>query len=183
MPELSAPSLLDVGCGVGALHPLLATLFGRIHGVDVSSECVARAAADNSSASYQTYDGSQLPIGDGAFDVVTAICVAHHVPLADRVTFFSELKRVARPGGLVCVIEHNPFNPVTRLSVMRCEFDKDAILLRRSDTLSLLRGAGLQAVASRYFVFLPSTAPWALAIERGLATLPLGAQYAAFGRV
>jgi SAM-dependent methyltransferase len=181
-PGLESLSLLDVGCGIGTLHPLLRPMFGAVHGVDVSRECIERARLANPWASYEVYDGSSLPIEDGAFDVVLAVCVAHHVKPADWESFFKQLKRATRPGGLICVIEHNPVNPLTRLSVMRCEFDKDAVLLPPSLTARLLRSAGVEQVAVRYFVFVPSTAPWALGIERRLAKLPLGAQYAAFGR-
>ena len=182
LSTVGAPSLLDVGCGVGALHPLLRAFVGDIHGVDVSAECIERAGQDNPWARYQAYDGDRLPVADGQFDMVLAVCVAHHVPPSDRAVFFSELRRAARPGGLVCVIEHNPFNPLTRLSVMRCAFDKDAILLRRSLTLNLLGAAGVGDLASQYFVFIPSTGPLALRVERGLSWAPLGAQYAAYGR-
>jgi SAM-dependent methyltransferase len=182
LPTVGAPSMLDVGCGVGALHTLLRAFVGDIHGVDVSAECIKRAGQDNPWASYEAYDGARLPVADGQFDMVLAVCVAHHVPVPNRVMFFSELRRAARPGGLVCVIEHNPFNPLTRLSVMRCEFDKDAVLLRRSLTMDLLRTAGVGDLGSQYFVFIPSTGPLALHIERGLWWAPLGAQYAAYGR-
>lgn len=182
LPGIRSPSLLDVGCGIGSLHPLLRSSFGAIHGVDVSAECVERARLGNPWVGYQAYDGVRLPVADNQFDMVLAVCVAHHVPPGDWPAFFAELRRAARPGGLVCVIEHNPFNPLTRLSVLRCPFDRDAILLRRSRTSSLLGVAGVQDVASRYFVFLPSTAPIALRLERVLAGLPLGAQYAAYGR-
>jgi SAM-dependent methyltransferase len=182
LPGIRSPSLLDVGCGIGALHPLLRASFGAIQGADVSAECVERAKSANPWASYQAYDGARLPVPDGEFDMVLAICVAHHVPPGDWPAFFAELSRAARPGGLVCVIEHNPFNPLTRLSVLRCPFDKDAVLLRRSRTRNLLAAAGVQDVASRYFVFLPSTTPIALRLERVLSGLPLGAQYAAYGR-
>jgi len=150
--------------------------------VDVSAACIERARADHPGASYDVYDGAQLPLEDGRFDVVFTACVMHHVPPSDWPAFAAELKRVTRPGGLVCVIEHNPLNPATRLSVMRCPFDEDAVLLRRSRTEALLRQAGLSDIASRFFVFVPSTRPWALKLERSLAGLPLGAQYAAFGR-
>ena len=182
LPDCPAPKVLDVGCGVGALHPLLAPLCGKLHGVDVSAECVERAARDNPAVSYQAYDGVTLPYADGAFDMVIAICVVHHVPPADWPAFAAELKRVVRHGGLVCVIEHNPFNPMTRLSVMRCPFDEDAVLLRAARTRMLLASAGVSQVQSRYFVFTPSTKAWARRLERRLSGLPLGAQYLAFGR-
>jgi SAM-dependent methyltransferase len=179
---VQAPKVLDVGCGVGALHPLLAPSCGELHGVDVSAACIERARADNPGGTYGVYDGARLPFEDGRFDVVFAACVMHHVPPPDWPAFAAELRRAARPGGLVCIIEHNPLNPATRLSIMRCPFDEDAVLLRRPQCESVLRTAGLGDVASRFFVFVPSTRPWALKLEKTLAGLPLGAQYAAFGR-
>ena len=176
------PRVLDVGCGVGALHPMLAPACAELHGVDVSAACIERARAENPGASYEVYDGSRLPFPDGRFDVVFAACVMHHVPPEDWPAFAAELKRATRPGGLVCVIEHNPLNPATRLSVMRCPFDEDAVLLRRRQCEAVLQGVGLRDVASRFFVLVPSTRPWALRLERTLEEAPLGAQYAAFGR-
>jgi SAM-dependent methyltransferase len=182
LPATPSPRLLDVGCGVGALHPLIAPLCAEVHGTDISTACLDQARQDNPSARYQAYDGARLPYEDGAFDVALTVCVLHHVPPAERTAFAAEFARVVRPGGLACVIEHNPLNPLTRLSVMRCPFDADAVLLGRRESESLLRGAGLADVRSRYFVVVPSTAPWALGIERGLARAPLGAQYVTIGR-
>jgi hypothetical protein len=88
---------------------------------------------------------------------------------------------VVRPGGLVCVIEHNPLNPLTRLAVMRCEFDRDAALLRAGQTRRLLEDAGLRAIDTRYFVLLPWATPLMRRIERRLRNLPFGAQYVACG--
>ncbi|MDR3509831.1 MAG: methyltransferase domain-containing protein [Caulobacteraceae bacterium] len=177
-----APKVLDVGCGVGALHPLLAPLCGSLHGADISMACIEQARRDNPTVAYRSYTGVGLPYADDEFDMTIAICVMHHVPPADWPAFAAELKRITRPGGLVCVIEHNPFNPLTRLSVMRCPFDEDAVLLKCAQTRALLAAAGLSDGQSRYFVFTPSTQPWARALERKLARLPMGAQYAAFAR-
>jgi len=79
------------------------------------------------------------------------------------------------------VIEHNPLNPLTRLAVSRCAFDRDAVLLRAGRTEALMTQAGFGAVRSRYFVLLPSAAPWARRVERACRHLPLGAQYATCG--
>jgi len=182
LPDCPKPKVLDVGCGVGALHPLLAPLCGELHGADISAACIEQARRDNPQVAYQAYSGVTLPYADGQFDMVTAICVMHHVPPADWPAFAAELKRIVRPGGLVCVIEHNPHNPVTRLSVMRCPFDEDAVLLKSAQTRALLAGAGLAQTQSRYFVFIPIIRAWARRLERRLARLPLGAQYVTFGR-
>ncbi|MGU3540705.1 class I SAM-dependent methyltransferase [Methylobacterium sp. A54F] len=175
-------SCLDVGCGVGALHPHLAGLFRHLAGVDVSQESIARAAASNGLSSYRTYDGRALPYADGSFDLALTSCVMHHVPPADWPAFAAEMARVVRPGGLVAVIEHNPYNPLTRLAVRRCAFDRDAVLLGPGRTRDLLRGAGLGRVAVRSFLLLPTLHPAARRCEAALARIPLGAQYLALGR-
>jgi ubiquinone/menaquinone biosynthesis C-methylase UbiE len=175
--------LLDVGCGVGALHPYIAPMFDLVHGVDVSYDSIDRARQDNPSLRYDSYDGERLPFTDNSFDMTLAICVMHHVPTKKWTNFMSEMARVVTPGGLVCLIEHNPINPATRLSVARCPFDADAVLLGARQMRMRMRAAHLQDVASRHFVFFPSNKPVARAMERKLHWLPLGAQYAAMGQV
>jgi hypothetical protein len=91
------------------------------------------------------------------------------------------MRRVARPGALICIIEHNPLNPLTRLAVARCEFDRDAVLLGAGKARKLMAAAGLREIDARYFLLLPSEAKPARQVERALGNLPLGAQYAAFG--
>lgn len=177
------PAMLDVGCGVGSLHPLLRGMVGRLSGIDVSSDCIAQARIDNRGVDYPDFDGRSFPFDDGNFDLVTAICMMHHVRPADRPHFMNEMRRVVRPGGLICVIEHNPLNPLTRLAVSRCEFDSDAALLGAGKARKLLAAGGLREIGARYFLLLPWEAKPARLIENALSNVPLGAQYAAFGTV
>jgi SAM-dependent methyltransferase len=175
------PAMLDVGCGVGSLHPLLHGIVGRLSGIDVSLECIAQARADNRDGDYRAFDGSSFPSDDAAFDLVTAICVLHHVAPVARGHLINEMRRVARPGGLICIIEHNPFNPLTRLAVARCEFDRDAALLGAGEVRKLLAASGLRETGARHFLLLPWETKSARRIEGALSNMPLGAQYAAFG--
>jgi len=175
------PSLLDVGCGVGALHPFLRGMFGSISGADISSASIAQARTRNPGIDYRTYADGRLPYEPASFDVATAVCVMHHVPPQEWPAFVAEMRRVVRPGGLVCVIEHNPFNPLTRLAVSRCEFDRDAVLLRADTMRQLLQNAGFNEVDSRYFLLLPTAHTLARRCERAFGRLPFGAQYAAWG--
>lgn len=177
------PALLDVGCGIGSLHPLLSDMVGLLSGIDVSSASIAQARADNSHGNYRDFNGRNFPFDDASFDLATAICVMHHVPPAERKNFMGEMRRVVRPGGLVCVIEHNPLNPLTRLAVSRCEFDRDAVLLGAGMTRKLMAASALRAIDARYFLLLPWEASFARRVENALGNMPLGAQYAAFGTV
>jgi ubiquinone/menaquinone biosynthesis C-methylase UbiE len=175
------PTMLDVGCGVGSLHPLLRNVVGRLSGTDVSLECVAQARADNHDGDYRAFDGSCLPFDNAGFDLVTAICVLHHVAPVARAHFINEMRRVARPGGLVCIIEHNPLNPLTRLAVARCEFDRGAVLLGAGKVRRLLAASGLRETEARHFLLLPWETKFARRVEGALSNMSFGAQYAAFG--
>ncbi len=177
----AAVRALDVGCGSGETDLHLAPELGELYGVDVSPEIVETARSRNPGVGYSVYDGERLPYDDDAFDLAFAICVVHHVPPPRWQPFVLELARVVRPGGLVTVIEHNPFNPLTRLAVARCAFDDDAVLLRASTARRLLAGAGVEPLPTRYILFDPFQQPRLRPVEHGLRRLPLGAQYIAAG--
>src|SRR5579872_637343 len=67
---------LDVGCGQGDLLRLGKPYFGKVAGCDVSDEMLA-AGRDLRLSVQQAPD--RLPYTDGEFDLVTAVCVYHHV--------------------------------------------------------------------------------------------------------
>jgi SAM-dependent methyltransferase len=177
----SGAAWLDVGCGRGELLGLGAGTFRRVSGCDISGGMLKHCAAGVETV-VQT-DPTVLPFGDGEFDLVTAVCVYHHVPVAGRKALTAELVRVLRPGGTACIIEHNPFNPVTRLIVSRTPVDADAILLPSRETSTLLRSAGLEQLQTRLFLYFPESlyrkATW---VERALSRVPAGGQYATFAR-
>lgn len=168
---------LDVGCGVGVTDAFLVGRLGQLAGTDISADAVGRAANANPEVRYTSYKGTSLPYEDEGFDLAFAICVLHHVPVGERPQFISELRRVVRPDGLVVVFEHNPFNPLTRLAVARCDFDDDAVLLSSRTTNQLLREGGLRLEERRYVILAPTEAPRLVAAERIVAGLPLAAQY------
>src|ERR671935_1019907 len=165
---------LDAGCGIGVTHRYLSGI-GELHGVDASEVSISRAREENPEVEYAVADAASLPYDDGAFDVSFAIGLLHHIPSESRDAVVRELVRVA--GALTVVFEHNPLNPLTRLAVDRCAFDEDAVLLRRAQTESLMRAAGLRVVDSRYILVAPWTGRATRALERLLSRVPAGAQY------
>ncbi|MGY3343464.1 MULTISPECIES: class I SAM-dependent methyltransferase [unclassified Bradyrhizobium] len=175
------PAMLDVGCGVGSFHPLLRGIAGSLTGIDVSSASIEQARTDNPGGDYRSFDGRNFPFDDGSFDLVTAICVLHHVAPAQWTHFVNEMRRVVRPGGLACIIEHNPLNPLARLAVARCEFDDDAVLLSARKARRLMAASDLREIGAHHFLLLPWEAEPARRVEGALRGLPLGAQYIAFG--
>jgi SAM-dependent methyltransferase len=99
--------LLDVGCGPGTITVDLAARVapGTVVGLDVAPEVVAEAAQQDGAEAvdFRTGDVYALDVPDASFDVVHAHQVLHH--LADPVAALREMRRVARPGGIVAARE------------------------------------------------------------------------------
>jgi len=171
---------LDVGCGKGELLQLLQSDFKQTAGCDVSSGMMKGISGIETRVQK---DPLQIPFGDAEFDLVTAVCVYHHVLPTARQTLTREIQRVLGPGGIFCMIEHNPYNPVTRLIVSRTPVDADAILLPAAEARQLTAGAGLAALEQDYFLYFPQTIYRYLGpLEAVLSKIPLGGQYAVFSR-
>jgi ubiquinone/menaquinone biosynthesis C-methylase UbiE len=173
---------LDVGCGIGLTDRHLAGRFRSLTGADVSPGVLEKAARDNPSVRYVLAERHRLPFEDGAFDLAFAVCVVQVVPPGDRPRFIAELARVTRLGGLVVIFEHNPYNPLTRLVVRRCEFDEDARMLGIAEAERLLRENGVTPIDRSFLLLFPSRRRRFLSVERALRRLPLGAQYYVAGR-
>jgi SAM-dependent methyltransferase len=170
--------ILDAGCGIGLTDRYLKAAYPNITGFDVSPKSVELAAQANPGLSYYSEPSGHLPFEDSRFDVVFAICVVHHVPPAEWLSFFGQLHRVLKPGGLLAIYEHNPWNPATQWVVSRCEFDRDAVLLSSSQCRTLAGTAGFSEPCIRNLLFLPLESPLWCSWERRLfSRLPIGAQY------
>ncbi|PJI93241.1 class I SAM-dependent methyltransferase [Luteimicrobium subarcticum] len=101
-------SLLDVGCGPATLTVDLARIVapGRVVGVDASTKVLEDARALGATSGIEGLEFLQanayeLPFEDDSFDVVHAHQVLQH--LSDPVAALREMRRVAKPGGLVAV--------------------------------------------------------------------------------
>lgn len=109
LPSLErGQSLLDVGCGPGTVTIDLATRVapGEVVGIDASTAVIedarkAAAEAGVTTVTFDVADAYELPFPDDHFDVVHAHQVLQH--LTDPVAALREMRRVAKPGGVVAV--------------------------------------------------------------------------------
>jgi len=100
-------SLLEIGCGTGAISRFLTTMPGvvRVTGVDPSEHFITRARelAGDLPVDFATGDGRELDFGDEEFDAVvfhTSLC---HMPDCERA--LAEAFRVLRTGGSLAVFD------------------------------------------------------------------------------
>jgi SAM-dependent methyltransferase len=99
-------TVLDVGCGPGTITFDLGEAVGptgSVLGVDSAPDAVevAQAAGEAANVRFEVHDALHLDLPDASFDVVHAHQVLPHLP--DPVAGLREMRRVARPGGLVAV--------------------------------------------------------------------------------
>jgi len=176
---------LDYGCGSGDFLALVreAGLPWQSEGCEISPGMLAEARRRwpdlSPGVPLWTIEPGSFP--QDRYDVITAICVFHHIPPAEWPDTLARLRRALRPGGLLCLFEHNSWNPVTRWMVSRTRIDSDAILLSPRTSRQLLQSAGFSSVEVTHFLFVPPRWPAAARGEVLLGWLPLGGQYLATG--
>ena len=102
--------VLDLGCGPGTISVGLADAVspGEVRGVDLEESEVAKAraaaeAGGHANATFDVGDATDLPFGDGEFDVVHCHAVLMHIP--DTAAALAEVRRVLKPGGLFAARE------------------------------------------------------------------------------
>lgn len=94
---------LDVGCGTGIFTQLISVgcAPASVTAVDPAEPQIAsgRKRVPLMKAEFRIAEAQDLPFADGTFDVVASSLVLNFVP--DRARAMSEMRRVARPGGLI----------------------------------------------------------------------------------
>ena len=172
---LTAPgrTVLDVGCGFGLETLRLARAVqpgGQVSGIDLSSEFIAeaqrRAAAAGLAIQFGPGDAQSLPYAEASFDIVRAERVM--IYLSDPAQALAEMRRVAKPGGRIAIIEPdfgtNVINVADRAltrAVLDHECDANVPqgwLVR--DLQGMLADAGFKQVeiATRIVLFTPELA-------------------------
>jgi len=137
---------LDVGCGTGILAETVLGMCmpAAISAVDPSPAQIREAATSASArtVSFEVADAQQLPFADASFDVVASALVINFVP--DRALALAEMRRVARPRGLVggyvwdLAGELSPSGPV-RNALRRCGADVPAVPGTAASSIQALR--------------------------------------------
>lgn len=92
-------SIIDVGCGTGALSYVLNQQGLAVTGIDAEPgmiEVAKKKLRSNTVSLIQADVLEKLPFDDKSFDLAIASYVLHGVPAADRKVFYAEMNRIAR---------------------------------------------------------------------------------------
>ena len=92
-------SVVDVGCGPGALTAELVKRGAEVAAVDPSPQFVAAAQERYPAVDVRQAAAESLPFADDEFDAALAQLVVHF--MAEPVRGIAEMARVTRPGGVV----------------------------------------------------------------------------------
>ena len=101
----AAMRVLEIGCGTGRVTRALAGVFGRVDGVDVSSEMIERAReALRGCPGVRLYENNGVDLamfGEAEFDFVFSSIVFQHIPSKTVIeNYIREACRVLKPGSL-----------------------------------------------------------------------------------
>jgi SAM-dependent methyltransferase len=102
---IEAPTLLDIGCGLGAFlaHAAMRRPHWTLYGTDIRPDAIEAAAGIlQEQASLETAPAETRPFGDVTYDVITAWDVLEH--LDDPAETVSNLKTWLKPGGVLVFV-------------------------------------------------------------------------------
>jgi SAM-dependent methyltransferase len=90
-------TVLEIGCGKGALLSRLQAMGHRVWGIDTDLEAIAFCKANYPEIGACVGLGEKLPFGDHVFDTVLSFDVFEHI--ADSDQHLREVRRVLKPAG------------------------------------------------------------------------------------
>jgi ubiquinone/menaquinone biosynthesis C-methylase UbiE len=105
LTETGRPSLLDIGCGNGALLNALSSRISYGAGVDESEAILERAEKRNAglgNLEFRRIDSPILPFDDATFDVAISLMSFRYL---DWDPMLKEVKRVMKPGGRLLIVD------------------------------------------------------------------------------
>jgi 2-polyprenyl-3-methyl-5-hydroxy-6-metoxy-1,4-benzoquinol methylase len=129
--------VVDVGCGPGIYHPLLADRGVNIVAVDASygmvSEVKTQAQTDDLPVVAAQARAEQLPLADGCCERAMANHMLYHVP--DQLAALRELRRILKPGGRV-VLATNAADAYQRLTEIHVAAAREACFTPSTQSLT-----------------------------------------------
>jgi ubiquinone/menaquinone biosynthesis C-methylase UbiE len=181
-----AGSVLDVGCGTGALARRLVSAGYEVTGVDPSEGMLEVMRERSPGIQAVQASGTELPFDSDHFDLVLSVATFHHIAEPDAVrATLAEMTRVSKPSGRIVVWDHNPRNPYWSNLMARVPQDTgEERLIPEHELIEGLIAAGAQVLNVQHLGLVPEFTPRiavgaAGALELLFERIPLLQRYAA----
>ena len=177
--DLTAPApfaglrMLDIGCGGGLLSEPMARLGAEVVGADPVARNIAvaqlHAGKSGLSIDYRETTAEALAEAGEVFDVVLNMEVVEHVP--DPAAYLSACHALLRPGGLMICSTINRNARSFAMAIVGAEYVMRWLprgthdwrkFITPDELYALLRGAGLEPVDRKGFVFDPLRWSWSI---------------------
>jgi SAM-dependent methyltransferase len=147
-------TVLDLGSGAGIDAFLAANIVGktgRVFGIDMTNEMLARARRNAKEAGYANVEfkkgdiEKRIPVGDNSIDLVISNCVVNLT--TDKVKAFKEVRRILKPGGRLVISDlvADKSVPTELLSLEKWSGCIDGAL-PKGEYIDSIRKAGFQNV-------------------------------------
>ena len=172
--------ILDYGCGIGLALPYFLNNFpnSKISATDISENSLSLVSKNFPDINVINDNN----LADNSFDIIYCSGVFHHIDPENRDLVLKKLFKCLNKNGLLCVFEHNPYNPVTRKMVSSCEFDDDAELITKRNMKKLMEISSFEILKANYALFFPKVLSKFNILEPYLGWLPFGGQYFIIGK-
>jgi SAM-dependent methyltransferase len=170
--------ILEYGCGIGNNLPFLRKNFPTVplFGCDTSEKSLDVARQHYPDITFFLISDEQEDTAP-RFDCVLVADVIHHIPHDKRDFYMKKILEYLEPGGDIVFFEHNPYNPLTRILVSTCPFDKNAELVSLRKIRDLLTHHELIIMESRYCFYFPEFLKYFNRFESLLSFIPLGGKF------
>jgi len=171
--------IFDFGSVIGYSMPFFRQYFpkSRLSYSDVSDKCLSILNNQCQEGEHTVKISDRIPLNDNSQDIVFSASVFHHIAHDMHDTWFKELLRIAKPGALLAIFEHNPLNPLTLHAVNTCPLDVNAKLIKARNLKKSIASSGWTEAKVAYKVFFPSLLAGLRPLEKHLEWCWAGAQY------
>ncbi len=96
-------SILDVGCGAGAIAKILSKNGFNVTGADISSNMLRLAKKALPKARFYKMDMRRLKLPKDSFDAITCFYAIIHVPRQYHLKVLKGFRRILKPSGLLLI--------------------------------------------------------------------------------
>ncbi|MGB8468480.1 MAG: class I SAM-dependent methyltransferase [Candidatus Babeliales bacterium] len=153
-------TIIDVGCGDGLLTACLASLFFEHTVIGVDTDMAVIAHAQRMHADVQFHAINQLnDITAYTPTILIASLMLHHVPRAEQQTTVHELMSLLPIGGMLIILEYNPYCPSVQLTRLTDVHERNATFIS-CNTLYQWLQTDSASVTHEYYLHVPTWLAW-----------------------